>query len=215
MMFNPEKMCWISTLPAGEDEPDPFEGMADDEDESLESLELTRRKSLGSSLGRTRSNASEEMDDDFATLEARPNSSGQFVRGKIDLKLGRGLFGNGMVGRQQHQQVDRNMSINSSIYSYPGSEAQIPSHRYSSIQQPYAANNGYDARWDWIDRELYEETVEADKRHREEMKGWYGSLGAAGSGSGMDKARKEKGEEREKRREEKRLWEIRHLVMDG
>jgi hypothetical protein len=26
-------MCWVSLLPPGEDEPDPFEGMADDEDD--------------------------------------------------------------------------------------------------------------------------------------------------------------------------------------
>jgi hypothetical protein len=33
MKFDPEKMCWVSLLPPGEDEPDPFEGMADDEDD--------------------------------------------------------------------------------------------------------------------------------------------------------------------------------------
>jgi len=34
MKFDPEKMCWVSLLPPEEDEPDPFEGMADDEDET-------------------------------------------------------------------------------------------------------------------------------------------------------------------------------------
>ena len=33
MKFDPEKMCWVSTLAREDDEPDPFEGMADDEDE--------------------------------------------------------------------------------------------------------------------------------------------------------------------------------------
>lgn len=33
MQFDPIHMKWISVLPADEDEPDPFEGMADDEDE--------------------------------------------------------------------------------------------------------------------------------------------------------------------------------------
>lgn len=32
MKFDPEKMCWVSLLPPEEDEPDPFEDMADDED---------------------------------------------------------------------------------------------------------------------------------------------------------------------------------------
>lgn len=32
MKFDPEKMCWVSLLPPEEEEPDPFEGMADDED---------------------------------------------------------------------------------------------------------------------------------------------------------------------------------------
>ena len=35
MMFDPEKMCWVSTLAPEDDEPDPFEGMADDEDDDM------------------------------------------------------------------------------------------------------------------------------------------------------------------------------------
>ncbi|KAF8912989.1 hypothetical protein CPB84DRAFT_1841418 [Gymnopilus junonius] len=34
MVFDPEKMCWISTLPPEEDEPDVFANLADDEDDS-------------------------------------------------------------------------------------------------------------------------------------------------------------------------------------
>ena len=33
MMFDPAKMCWISTLPPEEDEPDVFANLADDEDD--------------------------------------------------------------------------------------------------------------------------------------------------------------------------------------
>jgi hypothetical protein len=33
MKFDPERMCWVSNLAPEDDEPDPFEGMADDEDE--------------------------------------------------------------------------------------------------------------------------------------------------------------------------------------
>ncbi|ORX37022.1 hypothetical protein BD324DRAFT_624501 [Kockovaella imperatae] len=35
MMFDPEKMCWVSTLAPEDDEPDPFANMADDEDEDV------------------------------------------------------------------------------------------------------------------------------------------------------------------------------------
>ncbi|EPQ60544.1 hypothetical protein GLOTRDRAFT_109003 [Gloeophyllum trabeum ATCC 11539] len=34
MMFDPQKMCWISTLPPEEDEPDVFADLADDEDDA-------------------------------------------------------------------------------------------------------------------------------------------------------------------------------------
>jgi len=33
MVFDPNRMCWISRLPPDEDEPDPFADMADDEDD--------------------------------------------------------------------------------------------------------------------------------------------------------------------------------------
>ena len=34
MIFDPTRMCWISTLPPDEDEPDVFENLADDEEDS-------------------------------------------------------------------------------------------------------------------------------------------------------------------------------------
>lgn len=36
MRFDPEKMCWMSNLAPEDDEPDPFEGWGDDEDEDME-----------------------------------------------------------------------------------------------------------------------------------------------------------------------------------
>ncbi|KAK4686460.1 hypothetical protein P7C73_g3666, partial [Tremellales sp. Uapishka_1] len=47
MKFDPEKMCWVSTLDPEDDEPDPFEGMADDEDD-----EGGRGGTITRSLGR-------------------------------------------------------------------------------------------------------------------------------------------------------------------
>lgn len=47
MMFDPSRMCWISTLPVEEDEPDVFANLADDEeDEDWEAKGGTIRASL-------------------------------------------------------------------------------------------------------------------------------------------------------------------------
>ncbi|KAJ7275168.1 hypothetical protein B0H12DRAFT_1041720 [Mycena haematopus] len=64
MMFDPARMCWISTLPADEDEPDVFANLADDEDDDeggWESKGGTIRASLqlGSSSNSSASTATE------------------------------------------------------------------------------------------------------------------------------------------------------------
>ncbi|KAJ8475275.1 hypothetical protein ONZ45_g15667 [Pleurotus djamor] len=65
MIFDPARMCWISTLPPDEDEPDVFANLADDEDdEDWETKGGTIRASLQgkegppSDAGTTRSSAS-------------------------------------------------------------------------------------------------------------------------------------------------------------
>lgn len=51
MIFDPARMCWISTLPPEEDEPDVFANLADDEDEDAwESKAGTIRASLQTPL---------------------------------------------------------------------------------------------------------------------------------------------------------------------
>jgi hypothetical protein len=42
MRFDPERMCWVSNLAPEDDEPDPFEGMADDEDDQGGGSTITR-----------------------------------------------------------------------------------------------------------------------------------------------------------------------------
>lgn len=42
MRFDPERMCWVSNLAPEDDEPDPFEGMADDEDDENGGSTITR-----------------------------------------------------------------------------------------------------------------------------------------------------------------------------
>lgn len=62
-----------------------------------------------------------------------------------------------------------------------------------------------------MDEDLYRETRQAERRHMQEMLKWYGaSENERMRGKDVDKEL-----DRARRREEKRLWEIRHLVMDG
>ncbi|PPQ62959.1 hypothetical protein CVT24_006065 [Panaeolus cyanescens] len=61
MLFDPQRMCWISTLPPEEDEPDVFANLADDEEETWRSKEGTIRANVprisdASSVGSTTSN---------------------------------------------------------------------------------------------------------------------------------------------------------------
>ncbi|EKM61216.1 uncharacterized protein PHACADRAFT_247681 [Phanerochaete carnosa HHB-10118-sp] len=79
MIFDPAKMCWISTLPPEEDEPDVFANLADDEDEVCDANARTIRTAQqlsataccntpqanftpGSSVTRTRSRSESESD---------------------------------------------------------------------------------------------------------------------------------------------------------
>lgn len=43
MIFDPSRMCWVSTLPPDEDEPDVFANLADDEDDDWEAKGSTIR----------------------------------------------------------------------------------------------------------------------------------------------------------------------------
>lgn len=61
MIFDPSRMCWISTLPPEEDEPDVFADLADDEDEDWDAKCDTIRanqQALGSNKDTTLESAS-------------------------------------------------------------------------------------------------------------------------------------------------------------
>lgn len=74
MFFDPSRMCWISTLPPEEDEPDVFADLADDEDDEWETKGATIRPGQQqhaskpeqdfSSLSRTRSKSLSETESD-------------------------------------------------------------------------------------------------------------------------------------------------------
>lgn len=92
MRFDSDKMCWISILPPEEDEPDPFEGMADDEGDSFDKgATLTRTTAKAFSMNHALLNAdrritsestssfSASVDDDFVGIETQRLSPPQMV----------------------------------------------------------------------------------------------------------------------------------------
>jgi len=211
MMFDAEKMCWISTLPQDEEDPDPFEGLADDEDDAFwqdrkAGGTLTKAMFSGLELREPSGRLGYEVhgrrfiSDVSTAYTATPSaisrsqtsdaSDDHFdAEAKVDLRHGRNLLSGKL--HPSSNMGDRSISLASSR-----------AHR----------STDYDLDvWTWVDEELYRETRAADRRHGQEMRQWFGSSEAERM-RGRDI---EKEADRAKRREEKRLWEIRHLVMDG
>jgi hypothetical protein len=208
MMFDPEKMCWISTLSADEEDPDPFEGMADDEDDSFwqdrKGGTLTKGMFKGLELPNARmadgprryiSDVSTSFTSSPSTLSRSQSSEHseeyQDVEARVDLRQGRNLMSGKSLASSFHG--DRTLSMASSRH---------------------AESNEYDmSNWTWVDEELFTETKLAEKRHAQETKQWFGADERERQRISAREGDREK--DRTKRREEKRLWEIRHLVMDG
>lgn len=229
MMFDPERMCWTSTLPDEEEEADPFEGLADDEDDDTFFQDrrggggggngtITKGTFVGLDLreptsGRSGSTAyGRRFISDVSTAytaTTTPNSnlsrsqhsdiSDDLVDhgGRVDLRQGRNLLSGKQSAsalRSNYDHGDRSISLASS---------RILNHNLAT---------DYDLTgWTWVDEDLYRETRQAERRHMQEMLKWYGaSENERMRGKDVDKEL-----DRARRREEKRLWEIRHLVMDG
>ena len=70
MVFDPARMCWISTLPPDEDEPDVFAGLADDEQDV----------SWGTKGGTIRANQPASTAESVAASEASDTGSGSSSR---------------------------------------------------------------------------------------------------------------------------------------
>ena len=220
MMFDPEKMCWISTLPHEEEDPDPFEGLADDEDDAFWQDRraggggtITRGTFTGLDMrepsGRTGNVAyGRRFISDVSTAYTTTPSSmsrsqhsdvsedpADEVEAKVNLRQGRNLLSGKQPGHPS-----------SSHFAAAGDRS------FSMASSRVHGSTDYDVTgWTWVDEELYRETRLAERRHAHEMKQWYGSSEAERMrGKDVDKEM-----DRARRREEKRLWEIRHLVMDG
>ncbi|WWD18854.1 hypothetical protein CI109_103309 [Kwoniella shandongensis] len=153
MQFDPINMRWISILDPEDDEPDPFEGMADDEES----------ESGGAGGTITKSN------------------SRKFV-----IPGGGGMgMGSGSV-------------VTSSAWS-----SRMISESGTSVSASIGSSSWGGGTTEEISDELWKECKEAEERHKKEVRGWLTRPSTTITSESRDK----------ERREEKRLWEIRHLAL--
>ncbi|WVQ96566.1 hypothetical protein IAU59_003671 [Kwoniella sp. CBS 9459] len=196
MQFDPIHMRWVSILSPEDDEPDPFEGMADDEDEGS-GLDGGRGGTITRSAGRK-----------LVTIGSSGHAAGGF---------GFGFGGTTSVTAStawssrlaSESSITTSGSIGSSTASTwddhgHAQSYQNPHHHQQQSQfQHHQPPTGTGAQVSGVvDDELWKECKAAEERHRKEMKGWI-----MRQPMGREEIR-----ERE-RKEEKRLWEIRHLAM--
>lgn len=167
MKFDPEKMCWVSIRDPDDDELDPFEGMADDEDDE---------GGAGGTI--TRANARKLV------------SIGQPHTASI-------VTSSAWSSRIASETAS---TLSASIGSWGDQPSSSSSGRQSFGSTDSDSNLKSNPN---LNAELWAECRAAEERHKREVRGWL----IRPSGNVL-------GDLREKeRREEKRLWEIRHLAM--
>jgi hypothetical protein len=159
MLFDPIKMCWVSQLPPEEEEPDVFAEMADDEDDDGGDWD----KSKG---GTIRGLANVRI----APPSPRPSAPpGKVLIDRVSPARG----GSGVlvvVGNSG----DGNPSPSHSTHSRSQSELESGSERgYNSVEQERLSKESGDVEGGIVSLTLLEQTSLAEKRHREEMKGWF------------------------------------------
>jgi hypothetical protein len=94
MIFDPAKMCWISTLPPEEEEPDVFAELADDEDEDdWEANGGTIKASQQLQPGLACSDVSSVKDTSSTTSIEPPSPAPSRIRGTSDAGSDRGSRG--------------------------------------------------------------------------------------------------------------------------
>lgn len=89
MIFDPSRMCWISTLPPEEDEPDVFADLADDEDEDWEAKGGTIRATQPGSANNTNTSVALLSRSNSSRTEA-PSSALSHRRSLSDAESDRG-----------------------------------------------------------------------------------------------------------------------------
>lgn len=122
MIFDPSRMCWISTLPPEEEEPDVFANMADDEDsDNWESKADTIR-------------ASQQLNKDASSTATQPEISASAVsrtrsmsesesdrcsRASMVCDVDEGFFETCRTAEQRHRHEMRGWTLQQSQSAYP------------------------------------------------------------------------------------------------
>ena len=252
MMFDPEKMCWVSTLAAEDDEPDPFanideedasyrqgsSGFGDQENYSDEDGDQPLRGgTITRDMGRMmmdgiRTRATGLIRFSSATTTSSLSSAGTSTILQDSENHRRG--GNFADVREAEDEEDWDIDVGVSSRkpqlrlpstSTPGrstsnrSAAQTDSgFKVKSPRNPAFSIHSSQPRYsrehfqpsEYVSEALWRESIAAEARHEKEILGWRVDEKVKRGWSARDV---EKEREREKRREEKRLWEIRNLAM--
>lgn len=228
MMFDPNKMCWVSTLSAEEDEPDPFAGIDDDDDFSDR---LSTRH--GSGFGDQEDDQFGEYDDlrggtitrdtgralmdgirsrvtpgpglmrfSSATTTSSLSSAGTGTTHDSEMEGGSAF---GLV--RDKQRVEGWSGETGTLRR--GQPRQTSTLKPGQHEYSTQTDSGFKANRPTtnVSEQLWQQSLAAEARHEREMLGWRVDR----VGWGTREAERER--EREKRREEKRLWEIRNLAM--
>ncbi|KAG8803110.1 hypothetical protein FRC17_006273, partial [Serendipita sp. 399] len=157
MLFDPVKMCWVSQLPPGEEEPDVFADLADDEEEDLGSWGMNKGGTIrANSLGGVR------VAPPTPRLVAPPGKV--IIEKQIPSRVESGAL---VVvgGTSDNPSPSRSTHSRGQSGLESGSEA-------GSRQTNEQDGDGHGEESAPITDELIEETHLAESRHRSEIKGW-------------------------------------------
>ncbi|WWC88246.1 uncharacterized protein L201_003152 [Kwoniella dendrophila CBS 6074] len=143
MQFDPVNMKWVSILSPEDDEPDPFEGMADDEDDEF---------GLGSGCTITRSSGRRlvNIGDKFSKIQ------GTFSIG--------GASSDWTSRLVSESSIISNITANTNTTTNTTKSSNFPSS--SSFEDKLQMQNNL------ISEELWKECKQAEERHKKELKGW-------------------------------------------
>ncbi|KAG8780005.1 hypothetical protein FRC15_009804 [Serendipita sp. 397] len=157
MLFDPVKMCWVSQLPPGEEEPDVFADLADDEEEDISSWGMSKGGTIrASSLAGVR----------VAPPTPRPVAPPGKVL--IDKQISSRMESGELVVVGA---MDENASPSRSTHSRGQSGLESGSEAGSRLTNEQEADVQSEEPTPITD-ELIEETHLAEDRHRSEIKGW-------------------------------------------
>lgn len=263
MLFDPVKMCWISTLSPEETEPDPFAELEDDAEDGFgadndgdndgrggtitksmgqvlaASLSAAKTSGLNAPGSITRGNGLRRLISDSGHSVTTTTSSSRFSEGPYTTYSSRGDDDDdGDVDFDADFDFDSEnplRTVGSRHQPHLGVSSDPTLRRQASLTMSLRSGGGGGGDLTrtihegpsafYLDDALVQETWAADKRHREETKGWWfpyaalkttGRVGSLLSGADVGGETSDKVREREaerKRKEEKRLWEIRNLAM--